>query len=46
MADSNQDAAVVEALPETATQLPLYGLLAVGFMAAGHMTLKSERRSN
>ncbi len=33
-------------LPQTANPFPLYGFLSAGFLLAGYMTLKSERRSN
>jgi len=29
-------------LPQTVPQLPLYGILAVGFLCAGYMTLRTN----
>jgi hypothetical protein len=29
-------------LPQTASPLPLYGILAVGFLCAGYMTLRTD----
>jgi hypothetical protein len=39
---TDQRLAAVATAPESASQAPLFGILAVGFLCAGYMTLKSD----
>jgi hypothetical protein len=41
-ANQTQHLAATAALPESASRLPLFGILAVGFLCAGYMTLRAE----